>query len=170
MNYGEILDYYEPDKDILYDMFTDYFKNPIMTKIKNVEKFSMYISKLYCLLSKECRYLIVFVPLDNNSISYKQKLDKLRWDSLQTRTLTDQYEIQSHGYEPIAKGPLTAVIERIKVDKVSSTYSCSKFDIIITLLHTEKNNSDTYQKQGTIIAALETYNTIITFKLEDKTL
>ena len=163
MNYGEILDYYDPDKDNLYDMFTEYFKNPVMTKIKNVDKFSMYISKLYCLLSKECRYLILFVTLDYNGVSSKQTLDKLRWESLQTRTLTDQYEIQSHGYEPVAKGPLTAVIERIKVDKEASTYSCSKFNIIVTLLHTEKNNADVYQKKGTVIAALETYNTIITF-------
>lgn len=163
MNYGEILDYYEPEKDNLYDMFTEYFKNPLMTKIKNVGTFSMYISKLYCLLSKECRYLIVFVPVDENNISSKQYLEKLRWESLQTRTLTDQYEIEAHGYEPVAKGPLTAVIERINIDKEISTYSCAKFDIVITLLHTEKNDANVYQQKGTVIAALETYNTIITF-------
>ena len=163
MNYGEFLDGYDPEKENLYEMFTEYFKNPVMTKLKNVEKFSMYISKLYCLLSKECRYLIVFIPEDNNNIGNKQNLESLRWESLQTRTMTEQYDIQPHGYEPVAKGPLTSKIERVDVDPEASTYMCEKFKIFITLLHTEKNTADTYQPKGTIIAALETYNTIVTF-------
>ena len=163
MNYGEFLDGYDPEKENLYEMFAEYFKNPVMTKLRNVDKFSMYISKLYCLLSKECRYLIVFVLEDNNNIGHKQNLESLRWESLQTRTMTEQYDIQYHGYEPVAKGPLTALIERIKVEPEASTYICDKFKIFITLLHTEKNTADTYQPRGTVIAALETYNTIVTF-------
>jgi hypothetical protein len=44
----------------------------------------------------------------------------------------------------------------------SSTYKCDAFPLIITLLN-KKTESD-YQPRGTIIAALETYSTIITLQ------
>ena len=85
---------------------------------------------------------------------------------------TDHYIINNyenlknvHGYDPVVKGPLTSVIEKIKTeDKKACTYNCDEFPIIITLLHTEKNTSDTYQPKGSIIHALETFQTIINFK------
>jgi hypothetical protein len=144
-------------------MFVEYFKNPIMTKMKNESNYSMYASKAYCLLSKECRYVIVFVNRDVFPIKSEKSLSDLYWVSLQTRTLSDQFDIKSHGYQPVAEGPLLEKIERINITKEASTYKCEDLPLIVTLLHTSKKNSDTYQNRGTIIAALETWETIITF-------
>jgi len=162
-SYGVIIDEFASINENIYKMFVEYFKNPIMTKMKNESKYSMYASKAYCLLSKECRYIIVFVDRDNFPIKTEKNLSDLYWISLQTRTLTDQFDIKSHGYQPVAEGPLLEKIERVNITKEASTYKCEELPLIVTLLHTPKKNSDTYQNRGTIIAALETWETIITF-------
>ena len=163
-HYGVVIDEFASINEDIYKMFTNYFSNPLMTKMKNQEnKFSMYVSKAYCLLSKECMYIIVFTQIDNFPIGFEQKLENINWISLQTRTLTDQYDIKSHGYTPVAHGPLLAKIERVNITKQASTYKCNDFPLIITLLHTDKKTSDVYQNKGTIIAALETWETIVTF-------
>ena len=59
-HYGELLDAYEPEKDALYGYFDDYFNHPTMVKIKNVKNLSVYMTKTYCLLTNECRYIVVF--------------------------------------------------------------------------------------------------------------
>jgi len=162
-SYGVIIDEFASINDNIYKMFVEYFKNPIMTKMKNESNYSMYASKAYCLLSKECRYVIVFVNRDVFPIKSEKSLSDLYWVSLQTRTLSDQFDIKSHGYQPVAEGPLLEKIERINITKEASTYKCEDLPLIVTLLHTSKKNSDTYQNRGTIIAALETWETIITF-------
>jgi len=160
--YGEFLDTFEPDKDNMYKAFDNYFNHPIMFKIKNINNYSMYMCKSACLLSNECRYIICFIPEESSAIGNKEQLSNLRWVSFQTRTLSDKHNLPSHGYNPIKEGPLNVVIIRTSMCAESSTYKCDAFPLIITLLN-KKTESD-YQPRGTIIAALETYSTIITLQ------
>jgi hypothetical protein len=146
-------------------MFINYFNNPSMTKKKNINnEYSMYVCKAYCLLSNECRYIVAIVNNDIYPIDHINKLSDLKWESFQTRTLKEQYTSESHSYTPMAKGPLTAPISRIEQNDEATTYSCLNIPIIVTLLHNEKKTKDSYQPNGTVIAALETWETIITFK------
>jgi len=164
MNYGEAFDTgFIPDKQHIYDMFTSYYNNPKMTKLKDIEQYSMYVAKAYCLLNKECRYLIVIKNIDKNPPGYIQQLKDIDWTSLQTRSLSENYEVATINYTPSMKGPLTAQIEKISTTKEASTYKCEKFPLVITLLHTDKKTAEIYQQKGNIISALETYETIITF-------
>lgn len=166
--FGEIIDDYDPQRESIYKIFSDYFNNPTMFKVKDTDKHSMYLSKLYCLLNRECRYIIIFTEKNNVSCGTPEELKNLEWVSFQTRTLPDNYENAnianiSHGYHAIAEGPLMAEIERTNIKKEMSTYKCKEFPLIITLLHTQKNTPEAYQNKGTIIHALETFQTIITF-------
>lgn len=160
--YGEFLEAYEPEKDIIYKAFDDYFNNPVLSKIKDINDNSMYMAKTVCLLGNESRYIVCFVSLDNLPVGATEKLSNMRWLSLQTRSLSDTYDIQPHGYQPKRDGPLSVVIHRTSVTPQASTYNCDSFPIIVTLLH-KKSESD-YQPTGNIISALETYATIITFQ------
>ncbi len=159
--YGELLNAYEPGKEKMYQAFDDYFNHPTMIKIKDVNGHSMYMSKTYCLLSNECRYIIAFVLQDNIPVRSKEALKTLQWVSLQTRTLPDQHNLPPHGYQPKRDGPLNVTIVRTNLTKEVSTYSCNDLPVTVTLLHTKKGSVQ-YQDRGNIIAALETYNTIIT--------
>ena len=163
--YGTMIDEFASVNEDIYEMFTNYFNNPIMIKTKNEEQYSVYVCKLYCLLNKECRYIIVFTKIDTNPIGVELPLKLLEWVSLQTRTLpSDEYNnIKSHGYIPKEMGPLLAKINRVKITDEASTYKCDDYPIIITLLHTRSKTSLTYQNRGTVIAALETWETIVTF-------
>jgi hypothetical protein len=120
--------------------------------------------KNYCLLSKECRYIVALILKDNQDIGYKQNLNNLRWVSFQTRTLdADHHDLPPHSYNPVRGGPLDIEIVRIKSDEKASTYSCKKFPFTVTLLHT-KNNLNEYTEKGTVVTALETFQTIVALK------
>jgi hypothetical protein len=164
MNYGTLIDESSnPNYEEVYSIFVEYFNNPLMTKIKNDNNLSMYLTKTYCLTSTTCRYIIAFVPLDYNKIGTQEELKDLKWISFQTRTLEDKFNVKAHGYIPEEKGPLMAKINRIKITKEASIYSCEKYPITVALLHNNKKNEQTYQPKGNIIIALETWETIITF-------
>lgn len=164
--YGEILDGgYEPENEYVYKLFVNYFNNPIMTKVKDQGDFSLYANKVYCLLSKECRYIIAITNKDYYSIGTTEELRTIKWVSFQTRTLKEELKtkVDLHGYEAKAEGPLTDVIRRKKIDESASTYLCDTLPLKITLLHNERKKANSYQDKGTVIAALETWETIVTF-------
>ena len=160
--YGELLDPYEPEKDDVYNNFDNYFNHPVMTKIKNVSDLSVYMVKTNCLLTNECRYIIVFVQQDYFPVNTRKPLKNLSWVSLQTRTLQDKHDLPPHEYQPRAKGPLNKMINRVGITKDASTYKCEDLPLTITLLHTKSDSEFEYQPRGNIISALETYHTIIT--------
>jgi len=165
-HYGEIIEDFDPNKDHIYALFVKYFNNPKMVKIKDTSLYTMYICKLYCLLNRECRFIILFVDKNDLPIGTIDTLDNLQWVSLQTRTLpeTEYPDIDVvHGYQAVAQGALTAIINRVKIEDPASTYTCEDIPIIITLLHTDKNTKESYQNKGSVINALETFQTIITF-------
>jgi hypothetical protein len=164
MNYGEVLDVdFKPDNEYIYEMFVDYYKNPLMTKMKDIDNYSLYIAKAYCLLNKDCRYLMIFTNIDINNVGFVQELKNIHWISLQTRTFSEDHDVKIINYTPIMKGPLTAIIEKVSSTKDATSYKCLTLPLTITLLHTDKKTQTMYQQRGNIISALETYETIITF-------
>jgi len=159
-HYGEILVNYEPEKDLLYKLIDDYFNHPKMIKMKDVEIYSVYMTKIYCLLSNQYRYLIAFLDVDNLPVGTTSPLRSLIWKSFQTRTLSENHNIPSHGYQPTLATPLSKPIKLIDTDNNSCTYLCDFFSCNVTLLHS--GDKTQYKKDGNMLLALETYQTIIT--------
>ena len=154
---------YDPTKNHVYDAFVDYFNNPTLYKIKNVNEYSMYMVKIHAMLGNAYRYLIVFIPSDFEKVGTKKILQDCEWVSLQTRTLEDHHSIPPHTYPAGLRPPLD---QKIKVHNRSmehSIYKAEKFPLDITLLHTRKNHLHQYHPTGSIISALETFQTIINF-------
>ena len=164
MNYGKIIDGFDDVSiDEIYRYFYEYFGDPVMTKHKDVENYSMYICKMYCLLNRTCKYVICMVEKNKLITGDTRPMSSLFWDILQTRVLDDNINVKSHEYYPEAKGPLLARINKIESVEGFCRYKC-ELPIEIVLLHTEKNDGDVYQMTGSVVSALETYNTIVTFK------
>lgn len=162
--YGQIIDSgYDPTKNSTYKAFVDYFNNPIMTKIKNVRQYSVYMVKIHSMLGTAYRYLIVFVPLDGKHNGFTQSLKDCDWISLQTRTLEDRHDIPSIMHSAKPEHPLKQKIHMTSQNTEQTEYSVDNFPLNITLLHTRKNHTFQYSPTGTIVSALETYQTIITF-------
>jgi len=163
--HGQIINSeYDPSKNHIFEAFTEYFNNPVLTKIKNVDNYSMYLTKIHTLIGNTCRYLILFVNKDTNFIGYKMNMDKMEWLSLQTRTLEEHYDVKTHTYIVRKTKELMKKINIQSQNETQSTYTVESFPLIISILHTRKNNSYQYQSTGTIISALETFQTIINFK------
>lgn len=163
--YGKVLGIYDPEMENMYNTFTNYFNNPELTKTKDENGLSMYMGKLYCLLSNECRYIVVLCASDLNAIGAKVKLQDIEWMSLQTRTLPKKNDLYPVSYTAPRDTPfLTTIINRVNVTDEASTYHCNSYPVVVTMLHTKKNTKDDYKATGTISAALETFQTIITLQ------
>jgi len=159
-SYGQILDTgYDPVKDNIYPLFHQYFENPRLVKIKNVDKYSMYMVKIHALLGVEFRYLIAFVPKNDLPIRDEKFLSQLEWESLQTRTLTDDHIIPSHSYTPKRLPNLDQKIQLRSKDDNQYVYNVIDLPIRITLLPTSKGLD--YNPSGTVVSALETYQTLV---------
>ena len=143
------------------DLICDYFNNPVMTKIKNTDAQTIYMAKIKTLLLNKNRYLVASVHLNNLNIGDKKNLQNLNWESFQTRTLDNNYNIEKHSYQSNYKN-LKQSISIINRNDEISEYKCDELNVKIYLLHQKKNNLYEYSDKGNLKAALETYNTIIT--------
>jgi len=164
-NYGELLDNdYDPNKDMVYPLFVEYFNNPLMSKLKDTEQNSIYISRIHSLLGIEHRYLIVFVFKDRIPLGTQINLSKLPpWISLQTRTLQDEHQVPFHNYIPRRLNGLNQKIALTHKDENQYVYNVDQLPLIITLLP-KTGGSMEYSNSGQVVNALETYQTIVTFK------
>lgn len=160
--FGEVLDDYNPVRETIYPLFTKYFDNPVLTKIKNVENYSVYMTKIHALLGIEFRYIIAFIHNDKKPIGTTAPLSSLYWETLQTRTLQDDHRIPVHTYIPHRAPYLDQKIKLIYQDDKQFKYTVEKLPLTVTLLPKTKSNLE-YNREGNMISALETYQTIISF-------
>ena len=164
MEFGQVINpQYDPSKNYIYEAFIEYFGNPVLTKIKNVNNYSVYMIKIHSMIGKSYRYLILFVDKDVNEFGTTKNMADIEWVSLQTRTLEDHHDLKSHRYQPRHMPPLNQKITIKTQNENQSTYNAESFPVVITLLHTRKKNTFQYQPSGTIVSALETFQTIINF-------
>ena len=166
-SYGELLNTHDPHYDMatkkLYSEMVQYFENPVLYKVKNVDGMSQYMCKTYCLLSNYCRYMIVLVPENEVEIGTKIDLNSLEWKVFQTRTLTDKHTLPVHSYEVRDKGFLKSEITRKSVQKGVTVYDCDEYPIQIGLIHQKNDVQSEYNKNGTILSAIESYQCVINF-------
>lgn len=160
--YGQVLDnFYDPSREGVYTLFTEYFENPLLTKVKNVDKYSMYAVRIHALLGIENRYVMVFVYQDEHPVGHQERLSTLNWISLQTRDLPDEYKVTMHSYIP-RRTKIDQRISLVQTRERTYIYNVASLPLQITLLPTKNKNID-YNQSGSVTSALETYNTIVTF-------
>jgi hypothetical protein len=160
--YGDLIESSGPyEKDALFELFVNFYGNPDMTKMKDAGAYSMYMAKIHCMLSTQRRYLMVFVQKDNVSIGNTQPLVNLKWVSFQTRTSEDNHNLKPIHYMPVRGTKMDAEIKLLKRDGKTTTYSVNRFPLIVTLLHPPKM-ARSYQDTGSLLTALETFQTVIT--------
>lgn len=155
---------YDPFRDDLYQLFYTYFNDPVMTKMKDVHNYSQYQVKIQAVLGTEQRYIIVFVHKDGFAKGTREKLSNLPWISLQTRTLKEDHNILNHTYIPRRLPRLDKVITLSQKDSARYEYNVKDLPITITLLPSGAKRTNEYNPSGTVVSALETYNTIVQLK------
>lgn len=161
-SYGQLIESsIDPYRDFVYNLISTYFENPFATKIKDIDLYSMYMTKIQAQLGIEFRYIVIFVFKDTNQVGTAEKLSNLKWISIQTRTLTDEHSLPSHSYIPKRISALDQKITLERKTDRSYDYRVDNLPIKITLLPKLKNVD--YNASGTVVTALETYQTIVNF-------
>lgn len=157
------IDYIDPSVEELYTSITNYYQNPVMYKIKDVEQYSLYMAKIESGLMNEHRYIIVFMYKNDEPFRSTSKLGDLKWTTFQTRILNENHDIRSFAYIPKRSSGITSTIELTERTDRYTQYKCEKFPIDITVLN-NPNKNDMYQNRSILASALETYRTILTLK------
>ena len=135
MEFGQVINQqYDPSKNHVYEAFVEYFNNPVLTKIKNVSDFTVYMTKIHSMLGNSYRYLILFVPRDVNSTGEEKAMKDLEWVSLQTRTLEDQHDLKKHSYNVRQLKSLTKKIHIDTRSEKQSIYKVDDYPLTVTLL------------------------------------
>ena len=134
-----------------------------MTKMKEVDPFSVYYAKIMCSLGNVYRYVIVFVYRDSQPIGTVSRLSSLTWASLQTRSLSQNYSfLPAQTYQARRIPELNhKIVKRPGPDFI---YDCPEIPTLLTtLIQTDKKES--YVSEGNVVLnAVEQYNTIFSFK------
>ena len=115
LKYGNILEDIEPPKNEIYDLFTNYFSNPILTKTKDIDNSSIDMVRIISGYVVYNKYLIVSVDKDENKKGTKKRLSDLSWNSLQTRMLKENIVCDSYKYAVPEGSPYTDIITK-KID------------------------------------------------------
>lgn len=168
---------YDPRRQYVYDTIVGYFQDPVLYKIPSRDPESspsldMYGVRIESFLLKERRFLIVMVQGDPQ-VAYGEarRLSELFWTVIQTRNLTEQEEsldrLPAVRYE-IRRDAFEGYALRIEssTDEVTTYRVAPSLPIKIHLLHKKKGRFE-YADQGTILAALETYQTLLCFESHD---
>lgn len=160
---------YDPRRQYVYDTMVKYFQDPVMYKVqsKNSEENSdMFGVRIESYLLKDRRFLIVMVPKDD-SVPYfhPKKLSDLMWTVLQTRNLVEEDEILDRlpaiRYE-IKRDAFEGYMIRCEnaTEEVTSYEVQPHLPIKVHLLHRKKGKFE-YSENGTILAAIETFQTLL---------
>lgn len=139
-----------------------YFNFPILYKQKDINGFSVYFCRIQNSLNGVYKYLIAFVYSDYLPLNTQKRLTDLKWVSFQTRELNEIINIPNHIYNPRRYPPLNIPINKTTVNNASTDYFVDIYPIKCTVLHTAKKTASDYQQTGSLIQAIETYQTILT--------
>ena len=157
---------YDPRKYGFYSLLCDYFEDPDLQKVRHDQEYSVYACKISTLLLNEYRYLVAIIHDDRMEMGTVRKLSDLKWISFQTRILeSDEYfGVVSHSYETKNLLKYNYHVRQLSHSPEKSVYSLetNDFPVEITLLH-RKGLDLEYPKTGSLVACLETYQTILTF-------
>jgi len=154
----------DPAKEFVYQLLAKYYDTPMLLKIRDDDQFSMYGTQLPCFLLNEKRYLILLCPRDAFSRNSRRSMADIRWVSLQARSLNDpdMAALPVHPYQ-IKRDAQYALPLKIthRTTKLSS-YRLNEYPLEVSLLHARSHEYE-YPNEGTLVSALETYQTILQF-------
>lgn len=162
--YGYIIDSdLQSDKRDVYAMFSQYFGNPALTKVRDERLYSTYAVKLNVYL-RENRYLMLITTKDENQIGAMFPFDDIKWEALQTRSTNSEFECGNFTYIPSNKAPFSSRIYLKERQDKRTTYTSKDYPLSACLIHTGKSKYE-YPNLGTLASALESYQTIIKIEI-----
>lgn len=150
----------DPTKQNFYNLILEYFNDPLLVKIKDMNNKSYYGIKYNSLLLNENKYLIVVTNLCSSS---EKRLKDISWSQLQLRSLPLKNEFSnlpsiSQNFNRSFR--LQIPLHISKRTEELSTYTIEDFPFELHLIHKKKILYE-YPNEGNLISALETAQTLL---------
>ena len=140
----------------LRQLLVTYFDDPVMTKTNNAGGFSIYKARIKTLLLNQYRYIVAMTEQDAYLPGREVPLKNLRWTVFQTMYHAEIEQCRTHNYHPKTVQPYVMPIHIESKQKGYSRYKTPNLKASIDLL-----GDDEYPVRGTLMSALETYNTVV---------
>jgi len=162
---------YDPRVEMIYARLIQYFQDPVLYKTskdyaESKQPLDVYAVRVESMLLKDRRFLIAMVPVDPAvPVGTGQRLSTLRWRVFQARSLIEedphldplpvmQYEVQRELLQDIS-------LHREDMNDDLTTYRVHPpLPIKVHLLHKKKGPYE-YSAEGSLLAAVETYQTLV---------
>jgi hypothetical protein len=153
-------------KSQIYKAVSTVYNNYMMTKTGQYDNFGVYKALVECNICTDIRYIVAIVDNDSTPIGYEVPLSELNWVSFQTRMTKNSKEFKTYYMRPRSytlpnKSILHDKITRVLETKEKTVYTTDNLPLTIEVIHNTEN--DTFTDKGTVIAALELFQTVITF-------
>jgi hypothetical protein len=161
------------EKAYVRKAFNELYKGVIMTKTNEYNQepygiYGIYKARLSSYTMGDNNIIIAIVPEDDLPLGTRKLIDSLEWISFQTRVMTNVKKDLNGFVLPIQnymiKGD-SILNDRIKAIKETNTkivYSTSNLPLKVEIL--KINEDDTFSEEGSIISALEVFQTVVTIE------
>lgn len=147
------------------NVFDNIFKGLIFYKVsrQSPDNYTMYVAQLQSFTANAKRYVILFV-LDDYAFHQKAYINQLRWTSLQTRTIPDDYGLPEQNMDPKSLDSRyhQKIHLSLKDRNQKQTEYYSQLPIEIAILHDPKRKSIyQYPDDISLRQALATFQCVI---------
>lgn len=144
-----------------YNFFANYFENPNMVLLNKTNTYDLFYVRFPCSLISKYKYLIVSVPKTDMQVGRLQKLNTLKWVSLQFRILSDIFNVPVASYKIKKYAPYLQEIMVIEKTKEYYKYKLQSHFLLCTISLLIDKENPFYSEKGSFISSIETGKTVV---------
>jgi len=161
------------EKAYIRKAFNELYKGVIMTKTNEYNQepygiYGIYKARLNSYTMGDNNIIIAIVPDDDLPLGTRKLIDSLEWISFQTRVMTNVkkdlngFVLPMQNYMIKGDSILNDRIKAVKETNTKMIYSTSNLPLKVEIL--KINENDTFSEEGSIISALEVFQTVVTIE------
>ncbi len=161
------------EKSYIRKAFNELYKGVIMTKTNEWNQepygvYGIYKARLNSYTMGDNNIIIAIVPGDDLPLGTRKLIDSLEWVSFQTRVMTNVkkdlngFNLPMQNYMIKGDSILNDRIKAVKETNTKMIYTTSNLPLKVEIL--KINEEDSFSEEGSIISALEVFQTVITIE------
>jgi hypothetical protein len=155
------------EKEAVRQGLADVYKGFWLTKTHQHGNYGIYKASIDSLTTDGYKYIVAIVPDDNTPISSEKLLSSLKWIIFQSRMTNNiekefnNQQVQPQSYQIKRENILFDVIRLQGENQGKAIYLPDTLPLKVEVLILKENEN--FSEEGTVLAALELYQTIISF-------
>ena len=155
-------------QNMIRQKINNVFSNFLMTKVEQFNEYGIYKALVDALTTGDSKYIVAVVPNDNLQIGSERLLSSLNWVCFQTRTTDNvrrefnNIEVYPQSYFINSSNNVADPVKLVDEKRTHFLYRPDNLPLKIEVL--KLSGSDNFASRGTVLSALELYQTILTIE------